>query len=97
MEGVVDLVRMKGIYFDGPKGEIVREEEVPSNLLEEATTRREALITSLADVDDEIADLFIMEEEPTVDQIKAVSVFILFYLFWFGWGVVVVSGGGCGG
>jgi elongation factor G len=33
-EGVVDLTTMKALYFDGPNGESVREEEIPEQLRE---------------------------------------------------------------
>src|SRR4249919_3621279 len=34
-EGVVDLIKMKALYFDGTSGERVREEAIPDNLKEE--------------------------------------------------------------
>ena len=36
-EGVIDLEKMKAIYFDGIKGEKVRYEEIPADRLEEAS------------------------------------------------------------
>jgi elongation factor G len=71
-QGVVDLVRMKAIYNDGPRGEIIREtDEIPADVLPLAQERRKKLIETLADVDDEITELFLDEIEPTQDQIKA--------------------------
>ncbi|KAL5341284.1 P-loop containing nucleoside triphosphate hydrolase protein [Aspergillus crustosus] len=70
-EGVVDLVHMRSIYNHGPSGEeIVIKDEIPQKLKELAQERRRILIETLADVDDEIAEIFLNEEEPTVDQIK---------------------------
>src|SRR5512139_3223190 len=43
-EGVVDLLRMKAIYFDGEKGETIRFEEIPADLLELAQSKREHLL-----------------------------------------------------
>jgi elongation factor G len=42
--GVVDLVAMKAIYFDGDNGEHVRVEDIPEALFSEAAARREELI-----------------------------------------------------
>jgi elongation factor G len=71
-QGVVDLVRMKAIYNDGPRGEIIRETyDIPAEVLPIAQERRAKLIETLADVDDEMAELFLDEIEPTQDQIKA--------------------------
>ncbi|KAK2766683.1 Elongation factor G, mitochondrial [Arachnomyces sp. PD_36] len=70
--GVVDLIRMKAIYNEGKKGEIVVEkDEIPEQYKKVADERRRMLIETLADVDDEIAELFIDEVEPSVEQLKA--------------------------
>ncbi|CAG9986987.1 unnamed protein product [Clonostachys byssicola] len=71
-EGVVDLIEMKAMYFEGPRGVKVRVvNQVPPTLVELANEKRQALIEKLADVDDEIAELFLEELEPTNEQIKA--------------------------
>lgn len=71
-EGVVDLVEMRAIYFEGPRGIKVRvTDQIPGHLQDEVKERRQALIEKLADVDDEIAEIFLEEQEPTKAQIKA--------------------------
>ncbi|KAH8693730.1 elongation factor G, mitochondrial [Talaromyces proteolyticus] len=71
-EGVVDLIRMKAIYNEGPRGEtIVEKDEIPEKVKATAEERRKMLIETLADVDDEIAEIFLDEKEPTQEQIKA--------------------------
>lgn len=71
-EGVVDLIRMKAIYNEGKRGEIVVEkDEIPEKVRALAEEKRKVLIETLADVDDEMAELFLAEEEPTEEQIKA--------------------------
>lgn len=71
-KGVVDLVRMKAIYCEGPKGINVREtDDIPAECLEIAKERRAKLIETLADVDDEMAEMFLDEQEPSIEQIKA--------------------------
>ncbi|KAI4097615.1 MAG: hypothetical protein Q9206_006379 [Seirophora lacunosa] len=71
-KGVVDLIRMKAIYNEGLKGEIIREtDEIPRDVQQLVTERRRKLIETLADVDDEIAEIFLDEKEPTQQQIKA--------------------------
>ena len=49
----------------------VRQDEVPADLLDFAKEKRQKLIETLADVDDVIADRFLMEEEPTIPEITA--------------------------
>ena len=71
-KGVVDLIRMKAIYSEGLKGETVREsDEIPSDVRPLADEKRAKLIETLADVDDEMAEIFLDERTPSVEQIKA--------------------------
>lgn len=70
-QGVVDLIKMKAFKFQGPKGETVVEEEIPADLVDFAKEKRAEIIEHLANVDEEIGDLFLAEEVPTNDQIKA--------------------------
>ncbi|KNE67460.1 translation elongation factor G [Allomyces macrogynus ATCC 38327] len=70
-QGVVDLIRNQAYYNDGAKGETVRVEPIPADLQEFVTEKRQELIEHLADVDEEIADLFLAEEQPTNDQLIA--------------------------
>lgn len=71
-QGVVDLIRMKAIYNEGAKGEIIREtDDIPESVQKLAEEKRKVMIETLADVDDEIAEIFLDEEIPTPEQIKA--------------------------
>ncbi|PYH92333.1 elongation factor G 1, mitochondrial precursor [Aspergillus ellipticus CBS 707.79] len=70
-EGVVDLLRMKALYNSGPSGEeILVKDEIPEKVKDIVEERRKMLIETLADVDDEIAELFLEEIEPTAEQLK---------------------------
>ncbi|HHP7233726.1 MAG TPA: elongation factor G [Desulfobacterales bacterium] len=55
-KGVVDLVRMKAYYFDGPNGGTVREEDIPEELEELAAEKRELLIDAAAMFSDELTE-----------------------------------------
>lgn len=70
LEGVVDLVKMKAYYFDGDNGEKIREEEIPANLLDDAKKYRAEMIGKAADHDETLAEKFLVEEEPTQEEIK---------------------------
>lgn len=61
--GVVDLIAMKAIYFDGEKGEVLRNEEIPAHLMEEAERRREALIDAASMFSDELTEAVLEEME----------------------------------
>ncbi|KAN0137606.1 P-loop containing nucleoside triphosphate hydrolase protein [Lactarius tabidus] len=72
LEGVVDLVRWKSICNKGVKGvDVVESDEIPVSALELATQKRPELIEQLAEVDDEIADLFLNDALPSNEQLAA--------------------------
>lgn len=71
LRGLIDIIRMKAIYFEGNSGEIVREDEVPQDFILRAKQKRDELIAELAEVDEEIEELYLMEEEIPVETIKA--------------------------
>jgi elongation factor G len=71
LEGIINLLKMKAYYFHGPNGEQIEEKEIPANMLEDAKKYRHELIGKAADFDDTVAEKFLMEEEPTNDEIKA--------------------------
>ncbi len=70
-EGVVDLVSMKALYFDGDNGEIIRTEEIPQELLAEAKSRREELIDATSAFSDELTDAILEEKEISPDLLYA--------------------------
>lgn len=71
-EGVVDLIEMRAIRNEGARGINVKvSKEIPAELKELANQKRQELIEKLADVDDEIAEMFLDEITPTPLQIKA--------------------------
>ena len=68
LSGIVDLVEMKALYFDGKNGEQVRIDDIPHNLLEEALKKREEMLDALSLFSDELAEAY-MEGEETGDLI----------------------------
>ncbi|MFZ9760647.1 MAG: elongation factor G [Candidatus Kapaibacteriota bacterium] len=67
--GVVDLLHMNAIFFDGDNGENIRKEDIPAEYVEEAKKRRHAMVEALSDFDDTIAEKFLMEEEVTAEEL----------------------------
>lgn len=71
-KGVVDLITLKSIYTQGPRGEdVVVKDEIPADVKTIAEERRKVMIETLADVDEEIAETFLDEKTPTEDEIRA--------------------------
>lgn len=70
-DGVVDIVEHKAYRFEGNNGENVTEIPVPADLAETIAEKRLEMIERLAEADEEVGELFLMEEVPDVDTIKA--------------------------
>ena len=68
LSGVVDLVIMKALYFEGPHGEDIRIEEIPEGLMKEALKRREELLDAASMFSDDLMEA-IFEDRVTEDLI----------------------------
>ncbi|MDH3718027.1 MAG: elongation factor G [Planctomycetota bacterium] len=62
-EGVVDLVSMQALYFDGANGEKVRTEAVPDELSQQAADARQHMLEALSMYSDQLMELLLAEEE----------------------------------
>ena len=61
--GVVDLVRMRALYFSGDETEAPREDDPPAAMADEIAAARDKVIEAAADFDDAIANAF-LEGQP---------------------------------
>lgn len=66
-EGVIDLVTMKALYFDGVNGEIVRVEDIPESLLSVARAKRDELVDAASIFSDELTEAVLEEKDITAD------------------------------
>jgi len=73
--GVIDLVTMKALYFDGDEDYAVREAEIPAELADEAAEKRETMLEAVSMFDDELMEL-VMEGEDVPEELlhKAIRV-----------------------
>ncbi len=67
-EGVVDLVDMKAVYFDGANGESLRSEEIPVTLLDQAREKRQEMLEAVSMFSDELLEA-ILEEKVTPELV----------------------------
>ena len=71
LAGLVDIVHNKALYFTGPGGNVIEEGPVPADMQEMRDEKFDELIGTLADIDDEIAEQYLMEETPSLAEIDA--------------------------
>ncbi|SIQ58043.1 translation elongation factor 2 (EF-2/EF-G) [Alkalispirochaeta americana] len=69
-QGVIDLVKMQAIYFDGDHGEVPRYEAIPDDLLAQAEEYREGLLDAVSMFDEELMEAA-LEGTATEEQINA--------------------------
>ncbi len=67
-EGVVDLITMQAVYFDGPQGDDVRFGEIPAELEQKAAERREVMLDALSLFSDDLMEAM-LEEAVTEEMI----------------------------
>ena len=70
-EGVIDLIKMKALYFDMKSlGKTVLEKDIPEEYMEKAQEYRQKMVESAAEQDDALMEKFFAGEELTNDEIK---------------------------
>ena len=69
--GVVDLLKMKAYFFEGDKGIVVIEKEIPENLLADAKKYRAELIEKIVENDDVLMQQYLDGKEIALDVLKA--------------------------
>ncbi|MBX2799366.1 MAG: elongation factor G [Myxococcales bacterium] len=70
LKGVVDLVGQRAYYFEGENGEIVREADIPDDMVDDVAQFREELLDAVSMFDDELMEAM-LEENVTEDQVHA--------------------------
>ena len=70
LEGVIDLITMKALYFEGDSGTELRVAEIPAHLLDDAKKYREEMIDAASMFSDELAEAF-LEGAETEEMIRA--------------------------
>ncbi len=69
--GVVDLMRMQAVYWDGDHcGATMRFEEIPADLKEKALSYRTKMIETAVEMDDETMTKYLNGDEISNDEIK---------------------------
>jgi len=70
-EGVIDLVKMKAIYWDdATRGMKFEEREIPDSLLEDAKSWREKMLETAAEANEELMNKYLEEGDLPIEDIK---------------------------
>ena len=70
-EGVVDLVKMKAIYWDdSSQGTRFEERDIPGGMVEDAKKWREKMVETAAEASEELMNKYLEEGDLSIDDIK---------------------------
>jgi elongation factor G len=70
-KGIIDLMTMRAFIFEGDKGEVVTESEIPEDYQETAQKWRHEMIEKISELDDQLMELYLEGKEPSLDQLRA--------------------------
>ena len=71
-EGVIDLIKMKAIYWDKDSmGVQFEEKDIPADLQDQATEYREQMLEAAAESSEELMDEYLENGDLSVEQIKS--------------------------
>ncbi|OIP74765.1 MAG: translation elongation factor G [Parcubacteria group bacterium CG2_30_36_18] len=70
--GLIDLLKMKVLKFEGKEGEIVKEEEIPKELETTAKEWRKKIVEKIAAEDAEILEKYLANEKISVEKLRRI-------------------------
>ncbi len=70
--GVIDLIKMKAIYFQGDFGERVVEREIPSELRKEAEEWRKRMVEKIVAEDEKLLEKYLSQKEISPEELREV-------------------------
>ncbi len=67
--GVIDLITMQAVYFDGTQGEKIRREAIPAEFQEQAKTARGEMLETLSLYSDQLMEALLEERDIPAEEI----------------------------
>ena len=71
-KGIIDLLKMKAVYFEGDFGQTIKEEEIPAEMLKEAKKWREKLLEKIAAEDEKLLEKYLAKKEISLEELRQV-------------------------
>jgi elongation factor G len=69
--GIIDLLRMKAFKFEGDFGQIVKEEEIPKDLIEKAKEWRKKALEKIVAEDEKLLEKYLAGQEISLQELKS--------------------------
>jgi elongation factor G len=71
-EGVIDLLKMKAVKFDGDFGQIIKEEDIPDGFKEKAKEWRDKMIEKIVAEDEKMLESYLAGKELQTEELKKI-------------------------
>lgn len=71
-QGIIDLFEMKAYIYNDDKGEDITITEIPADMKDDADLYHDELVEKICELDDDLMEMYLEGEEPSVEQMKAV-------------------------
>ncbi len=69
--GIIDLLDMKARIYKDNLGEQIDIVDIPEDMVDKAQEYHDMMVESICETDDELMEKFLMEEVPTIEELKA--------------------------
>ena len=69
--GIIDLLDMKARIYRDNLGEQIDIVDIPADMVDKAQEYHDMMVESICETDDELMEKFLMEEVPTIEELKA--------------------------
>ncbi|OGZ67668.1 MAG: translation elongation factor G [Candidatus Staskawiczbacteria bacterium RIFCSPHIGHO2_02_FULL_34_9] len=72
LSAVIDLLKMKAVYYEGEKGKDVVEKDIPAEYMEKAKEWHQRMVEKIAAEDETLLNKVLEGQEPTKEELMAV-------------------------
>jgi len=69
-EGLIDLLEMKTIKFEGDFGQIIKEEEISANMLEQAKEWQGKMVEKIVAEDEKMLEKYLAGQTPSAEELR---------------------------
>ncbi len=70
LKGIIDLLTMKAVYFEGDHGETLKLDEIPESFKKEAEDYRAVMLEKICETDDSLTEKYLEGNEVSVEELK---------------------------
>ena len=70
MKGIIDLLSMKAVYFEGDHGGTLKTDDIPEEMKKEAEGYRSIMFEKICETDESLTEKYLEGKEVSIDELK---------------------------